>query len=54
MSNTKTVRTKRVIKAMASLSRARAITLSRKEFGVDGIRQYVKDVDSDWLKEWEL
>jgi hypothetical protein len=31
---------------------SRDLRRSRREAGVDGIRQFVKDVDGDWLENW--
>jgi len=42
----------KIVEAREALQRAKAIRRSRKEFGVDGIRHHVKDVDSDWLENW--
>ena len=42
----------KVSKAKEALQRARALRKSRKVFGVDGISQFVDDVDGNWLEEW--
>lgn len=42
----------KVSKAKEALQRARALRESRKVFGVDGINQFVDDVDGDWLENW--
>lgn len=41
-----------ISRARESLERARALRHSRRVHGVDGIRQFVKDVDGDWLDNW--
>lgn len=43
---------KKTSKAMQALSRARALNRSRRDFGLDGIRHHVRDVDGDWLENW--
>ncbi|WP_414544433.1 hypothetical protein [Nostoc sp. CCY0012] len=42
----------RITRAREALSRARALRRSRRRMGVDGIHQFVKDVDGDWLENW--
>ena len=43
---------KHISKAKEALQQARALRESRKVFGVDGISQFVDDVDGDWLEKW--
>lgn len=45
-------RKQKVGKAKEALQQARALRESRKVFGVDGINQFVDDVDGDWLEKW--
>lgn len=42
----------RVERAKEALQRARDLRQSRRVMGVDGIHQFVKDVDGDWLNDW--
>ena len=42
----------KISKAKEALQQARALRESRKVFGVDGISQFVDDVDDDWLEKW--
>ncbi|KJH73097.1 hypothetical protein [Aliterella atlantica] len=49
---TKELRKQKIAKAKEALQRARALRESRKVFGVDGISQFVEDVDGDWLEKW--
>ncbi len=42
----------RISKARAALQRSRDLRNSRRNLGVDGIRQFVKDVDGDWWDDW--
>lgn len=48
-----TLEEKNIIEARVALETARALRRSRREFGVDGIRHHVKDVDGDWLENWD-
>ncbi|WP_017652637.1 hypothetical protein [Fortiea contorta] len=41
-----------ISRARVALERARALRHSRRVHDVDGIRQFVKDVDGDWLDNW--
>lgn len=47
-------REQRISKARAALQRARALRHSRRTLGVDGISQYIEDVDGDWLENWSV
>ncbi len=49
---TKELREQKIDKAKGTLQQARALRESRKVFGVDGISQFVDDVDGDWLEKW--
>lgn len=40
----------RIRKVRVALERARALRRSRREFGVNGIHQFVENVDSEWLE----
>jgi hypothetical protein len=42
----------KITRAREALEMARSLRRSRREMGVDGIRQFVKDVDGDWLENW--
>ena len=42
----------RIGRAREALQRARELRQSRRLMGVNGIRQFVKDVDGDWLNDW--
>lgn len=42
----------KITRAREALQRARELKRSRRAMGVDGIRQFVKDVDGDWLDNW--
>lgn len=42
----------RIDRAREALQRARELRQSRRLMGVNGIRQFVKDVDGDWLNDW--
>ncbi|MUH00235.1 hypothetical protein F7734_51390 [Scytonema sp. UIC 10036] len=42
----------RISRAREALQRSRDLRNSRRTLGVDGIRQFVKDVDGDWLDNW--
>jgi hypothetical protein len=42
----------RISRARDALQRARDLRISRRTRGVNGIRQFVKDVDGDWLNDW--
>ncbi|MBD2415309.1 hypothetical protein H6H01_32275 [Nostoc calcicola FACHB-3891] len=42
----------RISRAREALQRSRELRRSRRAMGVDGIRQFVKDVDGDWLNDW--
>lgn len=42
----------RISRARAALQRSRDLRNSRRTLGVDGIHQFVKDVDGDWLDDW--
>lgn len=48
----KVLEEQRVVRAREALQRARELRHSRRVHGVDGIRQFVKDVDGDWLDNW--
>ncbi|MEH1814661.1 MAG: hypothetical protein V7K26_30835 [Nostoc sp.] len=52
MSTQKGLEKQRVDEARDALQRARDLRHSRRVHGVDGIRQFVKDVDGDWLDNW--
>lgn len=41
-----------ITRARVALQRSRELKRSRRAMGVDGIRQFVKDVDGDWLDNW--
>lgn len=49
---TKEQRAQTICKAREALQKARALRESRQTLGVDGIRQFVDDVDGDWLENW--
>ncbi len=49
---TQELRKQKIDKAKETLQRARALRESRKVFGVDGISQFVDDVNGDWLEKW--
>lgn len=42
----------KIARARVALQRSRELKRSRRAMGVDGIRQFVKDVDGDWLDNW--
>lgn len=42
----------KIARAREALQRSRELKRSRRAMGVDGIRQFVKDVDGDWLDNW--
>lgn len=42
----------KIARAREALQMSRDLRRSRRELGVDGIRQFVKDVDGDWLENW--
>ncbi len=42
----------KITRARVALQRSRELKRSRRAMGVDGIRQFVKDVDGDWLDNW--
>lgn len=42
----------KITRAREALQMSRDLRRSRRELGVDGIRQFVKDVDGDWLENW--
>jgi hypothetical protein len=42
----------KITRAREALQRSRELKRSRRAMGVDGIRQFVKDVDGDWLDNW--
>ncbi|GAA6615866.1 hypothetical protein [Scytonema sp. NUACC26] len=48
-----TLKQQRISRARAALQRSRDLRNSRRTLGIDGIRQFVKDVDGDWLDDWE-
>lgn len=41
---------KKIERLKQTLERARLLCKSRREKGVDGIRDFVSDVDGDWLE----
>ena len=47
-----TLEEKTIREAREALERARALRRSRRKHGVDGIRQFVADVDGDWMENW--
>lgn len=49
---TKEFSRQKVANAKEALQRARALRESRKVFGIDGISQFVDDLDGDWLEKW--
>ena len=49
-----TLKQQRINKARVALQRARALRNSRRAFGMDGISQHIKDVDSDWFENWSV
>ena len=46
-------REQRLKRVKDSIQRARELVASRSLHGVDGICNFVKDVDGDWLGKWE-
>jgi hypothetical protein len=46
------VKEQKITIAREALQRSRELKRSRRAMGVDGIRQFVKDVDGDWLNNW--
>ncbi|MDZ8071092.1 MAG: hypothetical protein RMY64_36650 [Nostoc sp. DedQUE08] len=48
----KTAREQKIDEVMQSLQRARDLVRSREEFGVDGIDNFVQNVEGDWLERW--
>lgn len=48
---TKEIRKQKIDQAKEALQRSRDLRESRKLFGVDGLSQFVDDVDSDWLEK---
>ncbi|MBD2504516.1 hypothetical protein [Anabaena azotica] len=52
MSSNLDVRKQKIDEVMQSLQRGRDLVRSREEFGVEGIHQFVEDVDGDWLENW--
>ena len=47
------LREEKINRARVALERARNLRRARRTMGVDGICQYIKDVDGDWLENWK-